>query len=470
MFLILQNPIYLILVGASLAAFAMLAWRRFDFSLALVLFSAPLYLLKIIIVGLPLTVLELLILVIFIVWLIKKAKSGAPPTGVGGTSYFGGGAEPRTEGLRANHSSTGRSRWPSGALGNFLLGSFKKINFWEFWLPILLILAGILIATIFSSDVKTSAGILKSWFIEPIIFGIVLIDAVGTKKQVGKLMHAILFSGTLAATISLGYLPTSQLTFDGRLRAFFLSPNQLAMYLAPSILICLGFLLQNKNKRWRHAAAWCALPLAISFYFTFSYAAWFGVLVALAIMFFVFAKWQGDKTKKALLACLLLLAILIALFGYLQWRSPKLSDLLYSSRSSFQSRLMIWRSALEILKAHWFLGVGPGLFQKYYLEFQKYFPPYLEWAVPQPHNLFLAFWLQTGLIGLAGFVLLLINLFRKTLKSLFKTKQPLLLILAAVVIYILVHGLADTTYWKNDLALIFWAVISLSYRAAHLRD
>jgi len=428
MFIILQNPIYLIMVGASLAAFAMLAWRRFDFSLALVLFSAPLYLLKIIIVGLPLTVLELLILVIFIVWLIKKTK---------------------------NH---------------LLFDLFKKIDFGEIWLPILLILAGILIATMFSPDVKTSAGILKSWFVEPIIFGIVLIDTVGTKKQLGKLLHAILFSGTLVATISLVYLPTSQLTFDGRLRAFFLSPNQLAMYLAPSILICLGFLLQNENKQWRQAAAWCALPLGVSFYFTFSYAAWFGVLVALAIMFFVFAKWQGDKTKKALLACLLLLAILIAIFGYLQWKSPKLSDLLYSSRSSFQSRLMIWRSALEILKTHWFLGIGPGLFQKYYLAYQKYFPPYLEWAVPQPHNLFLAFWLQAGLLGFVGLVLLLINFFRKTLKNFFKTKQPLLLILAAVMIYILAHGLLDTTYWKNDLALIFWAIISLGYRAARLRD
>ena len=27
-------------------------------------------------------------------------------------------------------------------------------------------------------------------------------------------------------------------------------------------------------------------------------------------------------------------------------------------------------------------------------EYQKHFPPYLEWAVPQPHNLYLAFWLQ----------------------------------------------------------------------------
>ncbi|TSC53324.1 MAG: hypothetical protein LiPW39_336 [Parcubacteria group bacterium LiPW_39] len=40
----------------------------------------------------------------------------------------------------------------------------------------------------------------------------------------------------------------------------------------------------------------------------------------------------------------------------------------------------------------------------------------------------------------------------------------------AVMVYILVHGLLDTTYWKNDLALIFWAIIALSYRAARRLD
>ncbi|MBI2624519.1 UDP-N-acetylmuramate--L-alanine ligase [Candidatus Parcubacteria bacterium] len=55
---------------------------------------------------------------------LDTARSGAPPTGVGGTSYFGGGAEPRTEGRRTNHSSTGRSRWPSGALGKIIVSDY----------------------------------------------------------------------------------------------------------------------------------------------------------------------------------------------------------------------------------------------------------------------------------------------------------------------------------------------------------
>jgi len=34
--------------------------------------------------------------------------------------------------------------------------------------------------------------------------------------------------------------------------------------------------------------------------------------------------------------------------------------------------------------------------------------------------------------------------------------------------YILIHGLVDTTYWKNDLSIIFWLVIVLGYKANRL--
>ncbi len=38
---------------------------------------------------------------------------------------------------------------------------------------------------------------------------------------------------------------------------------------------------------------------------------------------------------------------------------------------------------------------------------------------------------------------------------------PISDILISLMIYILVHGLVDTTYWKNDLALMFWLIIGL---------
>jgi O-antigen ligase len=76
--------------------------------------------------------------------------------------------------------------------------------------------------------------------------------------------------------------------------------------------------------------------------------------------------------------------------------------------------------------------------------------------VPQPHNLYLAFLLQTGIIGFIGFILLLFWFFRAGIMN-----HESGIILMSVMVYILVHGLVDTTYWKNDLAVIFWLVIGL---------
>ena len=139
------------------------------------------------------------------------------------------------------------------------------------------------------------------------------------------------------------------------------------------------------------------------------------------------------------------------------------------SYPSIKSRLVIWQSAWEILKDHPLIGIGPGMFQKYYLDYQPRFEPYPEWAVPQPHNIFLAFWLQTGLLGLIGLVWLLAVFFRETKKGLNPGQGSILMIiLMAAMIYVIVHGLVDTTYWKNDLAIIFWLITALANRVNHL--
>ncbi|OGI21597.1 MAG: hypothetical protein A3J06_01000 [Candidatus Moranbacteria bacterium RIFCSPLOWO2_02_FULL_48_19] len=102
-------------------------------------------------------------------------------------------------------------------------------------------------------------------------------------------------------------------------------------------------------------------------------------------------------------------------------------------------------------------GIGLGRFQEVYLEYQKYFPPYLEWAVPQPHNLYLAVWLQTGLLGLIGFILLVSRAIILLIKN--KSRESALL-LGLLTLY-LIYGLFDTPFFKTDLAFSFWLVIAL---------
>lgn len=121
---------------------------------------------------------------------------------------------------------------------------------------------------------------------------------------------------------------------------------------------------------------------------------------------------------------------------------------------------MVWQSAILIIKDNPIFGIGPGMFQEYYLNYQRYFSPYLEWAVPQPHNLFLAFWLQTGIIGMAGFLFLIFWFFGHGFTLILRRiHADIVLALMSIMVYTLIHGLLDTTYWKNDLSVIFWLII-----------
>ena len=122
-------------------------------------------------------------------------------------------------------------------------------------------------------------------------------------------------------------------------------------------------------------------------------------------------------------------------------------------RISFDARLIIWQKALEVFKNYPLTGIGPGTFE-------DYFPSYPIWGVPQPHNLYLAFLIQTGIIGFIGFIWLLVWFFKSKIRSPI-TDYELRITLIMVMVYILVHGLVDTTYWKNDLSVMFWTFIGL---------
>ncbi|OGZ34048.1 MAG: hypothetical protein A2646_00095 [Candidatus Portnoybacteria bacterium RIFCSPHIGHO2_02_FULL_39_12] len=419
------------------------------FGICLIILVLPLYLFKLKIWLIPLTILELLIYGVFVLWLIEKR----------GRSLF--------------------IKWRAA-----------------FVFPIFLIFLGLTISTLFSADLLVSAGIWKGWFMAPWLFFIVFLDSVKNQKQIRDILIALTISGGGVAVIGLWYWFFDDLTYDGRLKAFYLSPNHLAMYLTPILILGFGLwgFLKDSWQKLLLLVVSCLLLVVI--YLTYSHGAWLGLIVALGFFvgirchpersegsrrFIVFATGSFASLRMTIII-ISFIALAITLLIFSQLQTEKFQNILNFSRSSLESRLIIWRTAIEIIKTtpHNFLwGVGPGLFQRYYLAYQPKFKPYLEWAASQPHNLFLAFWLQTGLIGLIGFILLLIWFFSR-----FKLEQlhwsssefqncsngaaPISRFLSAAMVYILIHGLVDTTYWKNDLAIIFWLIIALASITARL--
>lgn len=370
----------------------------------LVILSLPLYLARFKIWGIPTTVLEIMIYALFILWIV----------------------------------------------GNLKCINLKKIIIHnsKFVIPVILIFVGVSLSTLFSSNLRMSAGIWKGWFLDPLLLFIVLASVIKTKEHIENTLRVLVVAGFLVAAIGLVYFFTGNLTYDGRLQAIFNSPNYLAMYLAPALLITYYLLLITKKKFFWFVNL---IIVGLVLYLTRSYGAWLGILAAILWIFFARPKENLRYLNSLLFKFYILLFIIFVVFlpFYSEFSS-------FEGRLSFQSRLMIWRVSWEIIRDYPVFGIGPGMFQEYYLKYQPHFNPYLEWAVPHPHNLLLNFWLSGGVIGLSGFIWLLVWFFKK------QPYNNLSVALAAVVVYTIIHGLFDSTYWKNDLAVVFWVVIGLA--------
>ena len=344
-------------------------------------------------------------------------------------------------------------------------------NYKPYIFSIALIFSGLILSTLINQNYREGFGIIKGWFFDPLLFSFVLIHKMKTREDIENILKTFYFSALAVGIIAFEYLFYGRLTFDRRLQAFYTSPNYLAMFLSPAVFV--GFYLM-KNAEPIKGIRKYAMPITLFLilliiFFTYSYASWISIILSFLIVSFI-----AKKINKKII----LILILIIFIAFLtQLGNPKLKDI-FSERSSLSSRIMIWKSSALMIKNNPIFGIGPGNFQNKYLEYQKYFPPYLEWAVPEPHSLYLAFWLQSGIMGLIGLICLISIWLRKMIKEILNNQKnnPLrlnetssrieaslvLVISLGIIIYMLLHGIFDTTCWKNDLALIFWMIFSSS--------
>lgn len=344
--------------------------------------------------------------------------------------------------------------WLKEAEFKYFLAVLKENKF--FLISSFLLFVGLITSFLSNDPSLSSLGIILGWFLLPFLLFLFILH-IGEPAFSNSLLKSFYFGASLVSLFALIHKYLGVVSFDQRLSAPFSSPNHLAMFLVPAIFV--GFFLlhiENKDKNNKKRSIYflylltTLLALALTTYFTYSYAAWLSVILALLLTAILSNSFSRKAFSKPLFACLLFFSLLATQIG-----SEKLNILLEDgSRSSLASRKIIWQSSLKIITDNPWIGIGPGNFQTAYLSYQQYFQPYLEWAVPQPHNLFFAFWLQTGLLGLFGFFSILFILLQKNISRI--KSDFLSLMLLTFFIYFFFHGLVDTPYWKNDLSYVFW--------------
>jgi O-antigen ligase len=259
--------------------------------------------------------------------------------------------------------------------------------------------------------------------------------------------------------------------YDGRLAGLYQSPNYLALLIAPAVLLALQlFQASAKGKREKILLIVSLASVLSTLWLTRSYAACSAVGVALAIALVLGRRLRRFPYGPALLLIFVASIFIIGESGSEKWNSLFSGD----DRSSLASRVMIWQSATKIAADSFPLGIGIGRFQEVYLEYQRFYPPYLEWAVPTPHNLSLHFFLEGGVLTLFGWLgcisYTLILAGRSLVLSGPSATRPHFLILGvALLVFYLIYGLVDTPYMKNDLALAVWGTLGFILAAEKIK-
>lgn len=417
-----------LLLGVALVAW--LSWSRFTTAAVLVTAFIPTYLLRLTLGGIPTNFFELASLAVVIVSL-----------------------------WRHDTRQWWREMWTALP--------------WPLLLMVVAWLVSAVIATALSAEVRVSLGILKGWIIVPLVWGGVVLMSTRTAAMKLAVVQALLWSGTFVsawALLQLGHLPRLIGPYD--------VPNSLALWLVP--LWVMAVWLYLPAQRW-----WQYLPITLiglAILGTLSVGATLASFIALLLGV---ALWRRVLWRRAAFyGIAALVGVTLVFFGtgrltYL------LSPLTSGHSTSWSVRWQLWSVAGELIYQHPFVGVGLGQFEPHYQRvlherFQHYkqvttsslptpyslqptpypSPPIPEFVFRDPHNWILSMWLNVGVLGLIAFSAVQVYVLAQAFRDANLRQQPVQQALILALVSLLVFGLVDTIYWKNDLAIFHWMLLA----------
>ncbi|NCB20636.1 MAG: hypothetical protein EOM88_01770 [Clostridia bacterium] len=442
-----------ILIVIAVLIFIALAIFKLEWALFITLILLPSYLIRFKIGPIPTTFLEIMILTVFITWFIKNKPW-----------------------LRLK-----KNAWQ------------KRSKKYPYYLEISAILIIAWIGLAIAEFNFSSLGIFKAYFLEPIMLYLVIINyGKGSEK---KFIWPLVISALLISIFAIYQQITGSFIINPfwaaletrRVTSVFPYPNALGLYLAPIFFLTFSlFYSYPKHSNLLVASKKILLILTaigsiLAIFFARSEGALIGILGAVFIVAFL----ANKKSHK--LAIGLFVLIIIGLISHPPaWDYTKkkltLMDL------SGQIRRQQWSETMTMLNDgrlitgaglnNYQIAVAPfhqdGIFVKnddpewhrhvvWNEEYRKKMWQPVEIYL-YPHNIFLNFWSEIGLFGALLFTWLIIRYFYDSIKLLKindKKKKNLILGLIGAMSALVIHGLVDVPYFKNDLAILFWLLIAL---------
>jgi O-antigen ligase len=328
------------------------------------------------------------------------------------------------------------------------------------------------VSLFFTNQVDVATNEWRIVIMEPALFYFLLRVTRLKERELWVVLDAWLLSGLIVALYGLGQYATGQnlITAEGgllRLRAFYGSPNNVALYLDRLLPLLIAMLLlgqENQHRTRRFIYGLASLPIFLALIFTFSKGALFlGVPVSLLVVFWLRQRYVGLRAWPWVAA--VLTGGLLVLIAALQ--VPSLAGRLDLFGPTGVFRLNLWRSAFSMFVDRPIFGVGLDNFLYAYRGRYILDAAWQEPNLNHPHNIILDFATRLGILGLLSGVWLIFETGRALAQSVRRSNTlwlPVSVGLSGSLAAIVAHGLVDHSFFLVDLAFSFFLIMGIAIR------
>ncbi len=302
-------------------------------------------------------------------------------------------------------------------------------------------------------------------------FYFVIINTIKTKKQLINLLTVFALSGFLVCVYGImqyvfGWNVTQawmdeEMFEDIKMRIYSTleNPNVLGEYILLVLPVTIALMWKKRGAFAKIVYGIMAAAMGLALILTFSRGCWVGIMAAAA----VFVTCCSGKLWGLLLIALPIVPMILP--ESIVNRFASIGDMKDSSTSY---RVYIWMGTLHMLKDFWLSGVGPG--QEAFTQVYPFYS-YSAIVAPHSHNLFLQIMVESGILGIILFAILIL-VFIKKLAMGYQVQgktgelSVAMVGIGSAVVGFLVQGLFDNCFYNYRVFMIFWSVIALGVAAA----
>ncbi|HLO88003.1 MAG TPA: IctB family putative bicarbonate transporter [Nostocaceae cyanobacterium] len=256
-----------------------------------------------------------------------------------------------------------------------------------------------------------------------------------------------------------------------RVYSYLGNPNLLAGYMLPAVVLSLVAIFA-----WR---GWYRKALALTMFIvntaclilTFSRGGWLGLVVGVLAAVALSIYWLNLEFSPIWRTWLLPIVIasvigllLIAIIFVEPVRLRVASIFLDRKDSSNNFRRNVWDAVFRMIRDRPWIGIGPG-----HNAFNKVYPLYQlpRYSALSAYSIFLEVAVETGFIGLACFLWLLVVIFNTAILQLNQLRQSFnreglwLIGAIATLLGMLTHGTVDTVWFRPEVNTLWWFMVAL---------